>query len=221
MLAIPNLLTPQEAAHCRKRLEAATWHDGRLTAGHTAVHAKSNQQLANDDPLVAEFGALILQRLANSPRFMAAALPAKILPPRFNCYTGAGAYGDHIDNAVFRLPDGKGHVRSDLSATLFFSQPDDYDGGDLVVQTGTAEQRVKLPAGHLVLYPASTLHRVTPVTRGTRFAAFFWIESMVDGMSRRQILFELHETLELMEPGAARDRLLRAREMLLREWADA
>ncbi|WBX84233.1 Fe2+-dependent dioxygenase [Sphingosinicella microcystinivorans] len=221
MLEIPDLLTPGEAAYCRSRLEAAAWHDGRLTAGHGAIHAKRNQQLADDDPLASELGALILKRLAASERFMAAALPHKILPPRFNRYAGAGTYGDHIDNAVFRLPRGAGHVRSDLSATLFFSEPGTYEGGELVIQAGSVEQRVKLPAGHLILYPASTLHRVTPVTRGARLAAFFWIESMVREVNRRRILLELHDAVRMVEDGPARDRLVHAREMLLREWVEA
>lgn len=221
MLEIPDLLTPEEAAHCRSRLEAAAWHDGRLTAGHGAIHAKSNQQLADDDPLASELGAFILKRLAASERFMAAALPGKILPPRFNRYAGAGAYGDHIDNGVLRLPGGAGYMRSDLSATLFLSDPDTYTGGELVVQAGSAEQRVKLSAGHLILYPASTLHRVTPVTRGARLAAFFWIESLVHVSTHRQILLELHDARHMVEPGPVKDRLAHVHEMLLREWADA
>ncbi len=192
MIQIADILTPEEARACRERLEAAGWADGRATAGHLAVHAKANEQLPDDDPAASELADLILARLGQSPRFIAAALPLKILRPRFNRYRGGGAYGDHIDNAIFAVPGTRTHIRSDLSATLFLSDPDSYEGGELV----SGGQRVKLPAGHLILYPASTLHHVTPVTMGARIAAFFWIQSMVRADHRRAMLLDLDESIQ-------------------------
>lgn len=220
MLAIPDVLTSGEARAWRGRLEAAQWRDGRETAGHLAVHAKANEQLADDDPLAVELGELVLQRLGASPRFIATALPAKILRPRFNLYRGGGEYGEHIDNAVFAVPGTGQRVRSDLSATLFLSEPDDYDGGELV--SGGA--RVKLPAGQLILYPASTLHHVTPVTRGARIAAFFWIQSMVREDHRRAMLFDLDEAIQALRMDSPDHpsvvRLTGLYHNLLRDWAD-
>ena len=224
MLSIADVLTPEQVRECRQAFEQASWQDGRLTAGHQAVKAKANQQLAQDDPLVVQIGDFIVQRLGNLPQFVSAALPLKVLPPRFNRYTGGGTYGNHIDNAIFSVPGTPHRVRSDLSATLFFSEPDEYDGGELVVEDSYGSHRVKLPAGHLVLYPGSSLHRVEPVTRGTRYAAFFWIQSLVRDDTQRSLLLELDRavqalTLEVPE-SAELARLTGVYHNLLRQWAN-
>jgi len=224
MIEIPALLSCEEARRCRDALAKAQWHDGRGTAGHIAAEVKQNLQLADHDPIGHEIGGAILDRLAINPKFMAAALPVKILPPRFNKYTGAGTYGAHIDSAVFSVPGTPVRIRGDLSATLFLSEPDDYEGGELVIRGEFATHRVKLPAGHMILYPANTVHEVTPVTRGERLAAFFWIQSLVREASRRALLLELDETIQsLTSKGQAREEILRLTGLyhnLLREWSE-
>lgn len=224
LIEIPAVFTPVEAAGIRARLEQATWPDGRRTAGHVAARAKANRQLADDDPLGAELGAAIAERLGATARFIAAALPLRILPPRFNLYEGQGAYGRHVDAAVFSAPGSRERVRSDLSATLFLSEPDNYEGGELVAEFGSVRQPVKLPAGHLLLYPANSLHQVTPVTRGARYAAFFWVQSLVREPSRRAILLELDESIQALAARDAEDpevvRLTGLYHNLLREWAE-
>ncbi|MGB3931840.1 MAG: Fe2+-dependent dioxygenase [Sphingobium sp.] len=225
LIEIAELLSHEEAADFRQRLEQAAWPDGKNTAGHVAARAKANRQLADDDPLGRELGALIVDRLARTPRFIAAALPLKVLPPRFNLYAGQqGAYGRHIDSAVFSAPGSPERVRSDLSATLFLSDPESYDGGELVAEFGRTHERVKLPAGYMLLYPANSLHHVTPVTRGARYAAFFWIQSLVREQTRRTMLLELDDSIQAL---AARDpddpeivRLTGLYHNLLREWVD-
>ncbi|KIV70878.1 Fe2+-dependent dioxygenase [Pseudomonas sp. 1D4] len=196
MFHIPDVLTADEVRQCREALERAAWVDGRSTAGHMAVRSKDNQQLAPDDPLAQQIGDFIVDRLGSHPQFIAAALPLKVLPPRFNRYSGGGTYGNHIDNAIFSVPGTHHRVRSDLSATLFFCDPDDYEGGELVVEDTYGSHRVKLPAGHLVLYPGSSLHRVEPVTRGARLAAFFWIQSLVREDNQRAMLLELDGAIQ-------------------------
>lgn len=225
MVQILDVLTPPESLQCRTALERANWRDGRQTAGHVAARAKENQQLAEDDPLAAQLGDLILDRLGRSSRFVAAALPLKVLPPRFNRYAGGGSYGDHVDNAIFRVPGTPHRIRSDLSATLFLSDPDAYDGGELVIGGAADSPRVKLPAGHMLLYSASTVHRVTPVTRGVRLAAFFWVQSLVRDDGRRAMLLELDDAIQALTPAQpdhpALVRLTGLYHNLLRHWADA
>jgi len=229
MIEIPALLSREEVGRCRDALARAEWHDGRGTAGPVAAEVKQNLQLADHDPIGREIGGAILDRLAINPKFMAAALPVKILPPRFNKYTGAGAYGAHIDSAVFSVPGTPVRIRGDLSATLFLSEPEDYEGGDLVIQGEFSAQCVKLPAGHMILYPANRLHEVTPVMRGERLAAFFWIQSLVREASRRALLLDLDETIQsLTLKGQAGNEVLRAEILrltglyhnLLREWSE-
>lgn len=224
LIEIAAVFSPEETAGIRARLEHARWPDGSATAGHVAARAKANRQLADNDPLGRELGAAIAERLAATPRFVASALPLRILPPRFNLYTGDGAYGRHIDSAVFAVPGSPDRIRSDLSATLFLSEPEDYDGGELVAEFGSVRQPVKLPAGHMLLYPASSLHQVMPVTRGARYAAFFWVQSLVREQTRRTWLLELDESIQAI---AARDpgdpevvRLTGLYHNLLREWAE-
>ncbi|MGE3149448.1 MAG: Fe2+-dependent dioxygenase [Pseudorhodoplanes sp.] len=224
MVEIPGVLTTDEVRRCRKMLEDANWHDGRHTAGHLAANVKHNQQLADDDPLAAQLGSLLLERLGSVGRFVAAALPLKVLPPRFNRYTGDGSYGAHIDNAIFGIPGTPIRVRGDLSATLFLSDRDEYDGGELVIQGEFAHHEVKLPAGHMILYPASTFHQVRPVTRGTRLASFFWIQSLVREDNRRGMLLELDETIQALSmqtpDNPAVVRLTGLYHNLLRDWAE-
>ena len=223
MIGIPDVLTGAEAAQLRERLGQATWPDGGRTAGRVAARVKHNCQLADDDPLGTELGGLIAERLGRHPRFIAAALPLKMLPPRFNRYEGGGHYGLHIDSAILTEPRSGERIRGDLSATLFLSDPEFYDGGELVTGDGLARQRIRLPAGHLLLYPADTLHEVMPVTRGVRYAAFFWIQSLVPDPIRRQRLLELDESIQSLaadvpdHPGIAR--LTGLYHNLLREWA--
>ena len=164
---------------------AAEWADGKATAGYQSAKAKHNPQLPQDHPLAREIGEAMLQRLWNHPLFMSAALPLKVFPPLFNCYTGGGSFDFHIDNAVRDIHGGRERVRTDLSSTLFFSDPEDYDGGELVIQDTYGLQQVKLPAGDLVLYPGTSLHKVNPVTRGARYASFFWTQSLVREDSQR------------------------------------
>lgn len=223
LVEIPDVLTPDEVGQCRDLLQQASWQDGRQTAGHVAARAKDNQQLAQDDPLAEQLSDFLLGRLGGVSRFVAAALPLKVLPPRFNRYTGARSYGAHVDNAIFSMPGTPVRVRGDMSATLFFSDPDEYDGGELMIQGEFGHHRVKLPAGHMVLYPASTIHQVTPVTRGVRLAAFFWIQSLVREGNRRAMLLDLDDTIQAIAAQTPDDlavvRLTGLYHNLLRDWA--
>ncbi len=191
LLQIPRLFSPDEVRQMRAALESADWEDGRATAGHRAASVKSNRQLALADPLAKQLGDLILERLSRTPLFIAGALPLRILPPRFNRYESGGTYGDHVDNAIFPIPGTALRLRTDISTTIFLSDPDDYDGGELIVSDTFGDKSVKLPAGDAIVYPGSSLHRVTPVTRGTRFAAFFWTQSLVRDDQQRRMLFDL------------------------------
>lgn len=221
---IPEILTAEQVAQCRHLLANAAWQDGKTTAGHVARQAKQNRQLAADDPLTTQLGNLILDALVRNPRFMSAALPLKVLPPRFNRYENGGHYGNHIDGAVMNAPGSSQRIRTDLSATLFFCDPDDYDGGELVIEDTYGSQSIKLPAGHLVLYPGTSLHRVTPVTRGARIAAFFWIQSLVREDSQRSILTSLDTAIQQVSADTPdRDavaRLTGVYHNLLRQWSE-
>ena len=226
MLAIPDILTPAEAATLRARLVAADWIDGNATSGTQSALAKRNRQLSEDAPLAAELGGRILDALGASPTFVAAALPLKVYPPLFNAYAGGEAFGTHVDSAIRIRRGSDFRIRSDLSATLFLTDPADYDGGELEIEDGLVPQRIRLPAGHLLLYPATTLHRVLPVTRGTRIASFFWIQSMVRDLSARTMLYDLDRTIQALAPalGPGDPQLVRLTGLyhnLLRRWADA
>lgn len=196
LLHVPGVFTREEAARIRDALEQAEWGDGKATAGYQSARAKHNLQLPQDHPLAQEIATAMLQRLWSNPLFMSAALPHKVFPPLFNCYTGGGNFGFHIDNAVRDSQGGRERIRTDLSSTLFFSDPEDYDGGELVIQDTYGEQRVKLPAGDLVLYPGTSLHKVEPVTRGARYASFFWTQSLVREDSQRSLLFQMDQALQ-------------------------
>lgn len=196
MLRIPALLTPEEVRECRQAMEAANWQDGRTTAGHLAARVKSNLQLPVDSPLAQKMGALILDKLSRNPLYLSAALPLRVLPPRFNRYEGGGTYGNHIDNALFVIPGTAIKVRTDVSTTVFFSDPDEYEGGELVVEDTFGHQSVKLAAGDAILYPGTSLHRVNPVTQGTRYASFFWTQSLVQSDEQRRLLFDLDQSIQ-------------------------
>ena len=196
MLRIPALLTPEEVRECRQAMEAANWQDGRTTAGHLAARVKSNLQLPVDSPLAQKMGALILDKLSRNPLYLSAALPLRVLPPRFNRYEGGGTYGNHIDNALFAIPGTAIKVRTDVSTTVFFSDPDEYEGGELVVEDTFGHQSVKLAAGDAILYPGTSLHRVNPVTQGTRYASFFWTQSLVQSDEQRRLLFDLDQSIQ-------------------------
>jgi PKHD-type hydroxylase len=225
LLHIPDVLDDQRLAECRRLLGDAKWVDGRVTAGSQSSQVKHNQQLPEDSPAAAQARALILQALSASALFFTAALPRRIYPPLFNRYGGdANYFGSHIDNAIRTHPASARHVRCDLSATLFLSDPADYDGGELVIEGQFGAQRIKLPAGHLVLYKASSVHHVEPVTRGERAASFMWIESMVREPDRRQVLYDLDMAILALrgdgEDGPALVRLTGCYHNLLRMWAD-
>ena len=192
LLQIPDVLTADQVAQFRARLDVAPWCDGRVTAGHQSSKAKDNAQLPEDSAEARELGAQVLDALARNSTFFAAALPKRIYPPLFNRYAGGQSFGFHVDNAVRydRSRGGVDPVRTDLSATLFLSAPDDYDGGELVIEDTYGTQQVKLPAGHLVLYPGTSLHQVTPVTRGARVASFFWIQSLLREDAQRRLMFD-------------------------------
>ena len=224
IVTVADVLDAAQVADARRALEGAQWVDGKVTAGHQSAAAKHNAQVAEDDPAAIEVGQTILSQLAANPLFVSAALPRHIFPPLFNRYAGGQSFGTHIDNAIrLHRPSGM-RIRSDLSATLFLSAPEDYDGGELVVEDVYGVQRIKLPAGHMALYPASSLHHVTPVTRGARVASFFWIQSLVRDDGQRTLLFDLDRATQqagaALADGAVAVQLAGVYHNLLRRWAD-
>jgi PKHD-type hydroxylase len=222
LLPLPSILTAEQLARCRDLLAKAEWVDGRATAGYQGATVKHNAQLAEANPLARELGAVILAALERNPLFISAALPNRVYPPLFNRYEGGMQFGNHVDNAVRLYPDGT-KFRTDLSATLFLSAPDEYDGGELLIEDTFGVQQIKLPVGHMVLYPASSLHRVTPVTRGARVASFFWIESMVRDDADRTMLFDLDTAIQRLVATSADEQarlsLTNCYHNLLRKWA--
>lgn len=224
LLHIPEALSRAETAECRALLEAADWVDGAVTAGFQSAKAKDNQQIPEGHPAAAAVGRRILTALRGNPLFMAAALPLRIFPPLFNRYHSGGRFGAHVDNAIRTAPDGATRVRTDLSATLFFADPDEYDGGELTIDDTYGEHSVKLPAGDMILYPSTSLHRVTPVTRGTRLCSFFWIQSLVRDDGRRTLLFDLDVAIQRLTPAVPDDpgivQLTGVYHNLLRMWSD-
>jgi PKHD-type hydroxylase len=223
LLHIENLLDTASLASMRARLEGAEWIDGRETVGPQGALVKHNQQLADTSPLRLELGRAVLAACARHPEFHAATLPVRILPPRFNRYAHGGHYGAHIDGAVMALADGS-QLRSDIACTLFLADPDDYDGGELVVEDTYGEHEVKLPAGDAIVYPASSLHRVEPVTRGVRVAAFFWIQSLVREEAQRRTLLQLDTAIRTLTASGAEDaavkQLTGVYHNLLRQWSE-
>ncbi|MGH7994877.1 MAG: Fe2+-dependent dioxygenase [Opitutaceae bacterium] len=224
ILEIPDILTAQQVAETRGLLEAAEWVDGKGTAGHQAAQAKENLQIPAEHPTARRVGEAIVGALGRNPLFLSAALPRHVLPPMFNRYSGGQHFGTHVDGAIRPVP-GTGHrLRTDLSATLFFAEPEEYDGGELVIQDTYGSKTVKLPSGHMILYPATRLHRVAPVTRGARLCSFFWIQSLVRDDNRRTILFDLDVAIQRLGAAHAGEpalvQLTGVYHNLLRQWAE-
>jgi PKHD-type hydroxylase len=224
LLQIPDVLTAEQVAQCRQTLEEAAWVDGRVTAGHQSARAKDNMQLPEDHPAARQLGEMILAALQRNPLFMAAALPLKVFPPLFNRYQSGQSFGTHVDNAIRQVTGTPHRVRTDLSATLFLTRPDEYDGGELLVEDTYGVHNIKLPAGHMILYPATSLHHVRPVTRGARLASFFWIQSMVRDDGQRTLLFDLDMAIQRisqdMPDHPAALQLTGIYHNLLRRWAE-
>jgi PKHD-type hydroxylase len=224
LLTIPDLLTAEQVSQARHLLDQANWVDGRVTAGPQSARAKENEQLPEDHPAGRQLGEVILTALGQNPLFISAALPSKVFPPLFNRYRGGHSFGTHVDNAVRQIAGTPHRIRTDVSATLFLSSPDEYDGGELEVEDTYGLHSVKLPAGDLVLYPSTSLHHVRPVTRGARVASFFWIQSMVRDDGARTLLFDLDTAIQrvhLDTPAhAATVPLTGVYHNLLRRWAE-
>lgn len=221
---IDHLLTQDEVRDYRRRLADAAWRDGNQTAGTRSIAVKQNLQLDRQDDLARDLGARILRKLGHNPLFVSASLAEKIWPPVFNLYQNGGHYGTHSDAALMRLPEADLTIRSDLSATLFLCDPEEYDGGELMIEEHFGAQSVKLRAGDMVLYPSSSLHQVTPVTRGQRICAITWMQSAVADASARALLFDLDQSIQALTPGRAKDdpdidRLIHVYHNLLRRWA--
>ena len=225
LLTIPKVLDAAQVARFRERIDAARWVDGNVTSGHQSAQAKVNEQLPEDCAEARELGEEILAALARSPLFFSAALPRQVFPPLFNRYGGGMSFGNHVDGAMrVHGPTGR-RIRTDISATLFLAAPEDYDGGELLVEDTFGVHSVKLPAGDMVIYPATSLHRVTPVTRGIRVASFFWIESVVRDDAQRALLFDVDMAIVRLAQQGAEERslvtLTGAYHNLLRMWGDA
>lgn len=226
LLVIPDVLTKAEVAEFRKWMEQAEWVDGNVTSGHQSALAKNNMQLPQESPIGRKIGEFIQGVLAAHPLFISAALPAKVFPPLFNRYGEGQAFGSHVDNSIRHLKGTTFRIRSDLSITLFLSEPEEYDGGELTIEDTFGLQKVKLPAGHMVLYPSSSLHHVTPVTRGARVSSFFWLESMVRDDSQRTLLFQMDRAIQKLVMDRGNDNpevisLTGIYHNLLRMWADS
>lgn len=225
LICIPDVLTIDEIALCRKLLARAPWQDGRATAGVQSASVKNNLQIPFDSPEAQELGNLILRALGNNATFISAALPKSILPPMFNRYGQGQNFGVHVDNAIRVISQTGERIRTDLSMTLFFSEPDDYEGGELVIETAYGAQEVKLPAGHMVLYPSTSLHQVLPVTLGERISSFFWLQSMIRDEAHRTMLFDLDQTIQAISAQHGADdanavRLTGVYHNLIRAWAE-
>ncbi|MEP7366527.1 MAG: Fe2+-dependent dioxygenase [Acidobacteriota bacterium] len=225
LIQVPQVLTQEQVAKCRELLEAAEWVDGRVTAGYQSARAKNNVQLPEGHPAAQKVGAVILAALEQNPLFLSAALPLKVFPPLFNRYSGGQSFGTHVDNAIRQSSETGMRMRTDLSATLFFAGPEEYEGGELVVEDNYGVQAVKLPAGDMVLYPATSLHHVRPVTSGARLCSFFWIQSMVRDDGERTLLFDLDVAIQRVSEASpehpAAVPLTGIYHNLLRRWADA
>lgn len=224
IIILEQVLKPEEIKIIRQKLETAEWEDGKKTAGYLAQEVKENLQLSPQAPLALELGNFLKQVLRADPGFIAAALPAKILPPRFNRYEDSGSYGNHIDNSIFNLPDTQGIMRTDVSSTIFFSEPEEYEGGELIIEDTYGTHSVKLKAGDMVVYPGDSLHRVEPVTQGIRFASFFWTQSMIRHAHRRRLLWQLDQSIQrlsMQDDGLSEATALSGiYHNLIREWAE-
>lgn len=225
LVRIPKVLTAEEVAHCRRALEASEWVDGKATAGEQAAKAKFNLQIPETAPVARELGDLILRALGRNPIFTSAVLPLRVLPPMFNRYDVGMTFRAHVDNAIRTIPGTGARIRSDVSSTLFLTPPEDYDGGELVIEDAYGTHEVKLEAGDMVAYPATSLHSVNPVTRGSRWSSFFWTQSMVKKDTDRRLLFELDMAIIQARQSLPDDHpsvltLTACYHNLLREWTE-
>lgn len=224
LIQAQGVLRPDELQRLRTLLDAADWADGRITAGTQSAQVKHNQQLPENAPQILEARTIVRAALARHPVFFSAALPKEIYPPLFNRYEGGQHFGNHVDNSVRLLPDGSRHMRTDVSATLFLAEPDEYDGGELVIDDTYGEHRVKLAAGDMVVYPSTSLHRVEPVTRGARVACFMWIQSMIREDAKRSLLFDMDVSIATLRQNHGEEEALvgltSAYHNLLRMWAE-
>lgn len=225
LIAIPGVLTKEQVSRFLHLLNQAEWVDGKVTAGVQSGAVKHNMQLPENSPVAQQLGDALMTVLSNTPAFIAAALPAKVFPPLFNRYQGGEAFGSHVDNAIRPIRGTPHKVRTDLSVTLFLTEPEDYDGGELVIEDTYGSKTVKLPAGDMVLYPSTSLHRVTPVTRGARVASFFWIQSLVRSDEQRRLLHDMDGAIQTLsaELGQTHDAVVTLTgnyHNLLRMWAE-
>jgi PKHD-type hydroxylase len=224
MVHIPKVLTAEQVARCRAVMEKAAWIDGRVTAGHQSAQVKNNLQLPEGSPEARELGNMVIDALARSNLFMSAVLPKQVFPPLFNRYDAGMTFGSHVDNSIRGIPGTGMRIRTDVSTTLFISSPEDYDGGELVVEDTYGTHAVKLPAGDMIVYPATSLHHVTPITRGSRIASFFWTQSMIRDESKRSLLFDMD--MAIIKLGRDHPEHASAVELtsvyhnLLRQWAE-
>ncbi len=224
LVQLLDVLTADQVAQARRLLDAADWVDGRVTAGHQSAKAKDNVQIPEGHPASREVGEMILKALQQNPLFITAALPAHVFPPLFNRYSGGQSFGSHVDNSIRTVPGTSHRIRTDLSATLFLSQPFDYEGGELVIEDTYGVHSVKLGAGSMVLYPSTSLHHVRPVTKGTRVCSFFWLQSMVRDDGERTLLFDLDAAIRNLSQSAPQHpvavQLTGVYHNLLRKWAE-
>jgi PKHD-type hydroxylase len=224
LIQVPDVLSADQVAHARRLLESADWVDGRVTAGSQSAKVKANEQLPESHPVARELGEMIVTALQGNGLFVSAALPLRVFPPLFNRYQGGHSFGSHVDNAIRQITGTPLRIRTDLSATLFLAQPDEYEGGELMVEDTYGVHSVKLAAGHLILYPATSLHHVRPVTRGARVASFFWIQSMVRDDGTRSLLFDLDMAIQRLGADVPEHpsvvQLTSVYHNLLRRWAD-
>jgi PKHD-type hydroxylase len=224
LLAIPDLLTAEQILQARQLLDNAQWIDGRVTAGHQSSRTKDNLQLPENHPVAGQLGEMIIEALGRNALFISAALPQRVFPPLFNRYQGGQSFGTHVDNSIRQISGTPHRIRTDLSATLFLASPDEYEGGELIVEDTYGTHSVKLPAGHMILYPATSLHNVRPITRGARIASFFWIQSMIRDDGRRAVLFDLDMAIQRLNrdvpdhPSAVQ--FTGVYHNLLRQWAE-
>lgn len=226
LITIPNVLAKEQVAQCRKLMDEASWVDGNVTAGAQSATVKHNTQLPEGSPAARQMGEMILTALSRAPLFISAAVPLKIFPPLFNRYGEGDYFGTHVDGSIRAIPGTAVRIRTDLSVTLFLAEPEEYDGGELAVEDKYGVHEVKLPAGDAVLYPATSLHHVKPVTRGYRVASFFWLQSMIRDDNARTLLFDLDQTIQQLSmdlgiEDASCVKLTGIYHNLVRQWADA
>ncbi len=222
LITIKALLSPLEVKQFREHLDKAHWQDGQITAGSLSSSVKNNQQIDPESEVAISLGNHILKKLGHHAAFISAALPDKIYPPKFNRYAQGESYGPHIDGSIMMIPNSQQSLRSDLSVTLFLTEPDEYEGGELTIETEFGQQQVKLASGDMIMYPSSSLHHVTPVISGVRTSAFFWIQSMINSTEKRDLLYDLDQSIQtLMKCGSdqkALTQLTGVYHNLIRQW---